>query len=439
MSKQETSLMTTSKSHTRSYYDTKNADFREDFIYENGILIGHFAKNGQCFIDEEFLSLKRKLSQHSLHIPKISILAAHAHQAELHIFLKQSKSNEAIDKPEDISSEEWENFVECWSSLFKIPHCVSKVYGKQDYKWRSSIFSRMYRFLLKEFDEYFEDNRGIEIDMMRDEHGSCNIFLPDVIVVGFQRTKEIRRHFSKLKAYYKNSALEHAFNLGDVLCPFFCSKELGDNGTQFQAENELAIALKACLNCLCKFLGSNFKAKRRVVIGFACVGSMATGYVMRKRDIENHLSEPEFVLQPVDSFNLSILEDLMRLAKFLAAAREMGQDLAREIVERLKRLVASKDERNGNKSPPHPNYITSQRDVSNSEEKKQQSNKRASPDVSPKNSPPKKQKTSDSLSQTNTASKSPSSPTSQIPENISSNDTSDMEVNLEEDHKIFQK
>ena len=324
----------------------------------------------------------------------ISSIPLGAQQSEVLQYMKHSKTSEEVgEKPEGVLDDFWMSFVESWNSLFKVPYLVSKYHGRQDHQWRSGVFSKLYPFVIKDLDEQFEgDCRGVVplsftiSPLSQDHYSSILLFpqlhqlqqqqqlqslsgttaattdvqqqqqqqqqqqmtmhIPNMMTIGVQKTREIRQCLSKLKQLQKNPTIDQKLSLGESFVPFFCSKEMSDRGSQFQAENELALAMKSCLDCQYKCLGSQAKAKRRIVVGMTCVGAIVTGYIMRRKQLSQKAHENDDAIvscmQPIDSFNLCLFDDLMRLAKFLASTKCYGDELVQDVRLRLKQLVSPK-------------------------------------------------------------------------------------------------
>ena len=262
-------------------------------------------------------------------------------------YIKLSKSIELVDQmPESVSSEEWSGMMEAWSGLFKLPQLVAKFTGKLDNAWTRSIFPLLYRYVVRDFESLFEEERSVELHL---PHFSPPPFKPkNVVLVGVEKSREIRQSIHKMRSMYKSVNVDQQFSLGECALPFFCCIEMGDRGSEYQATNELAMVMKAALECQLKFFQSKSAPKKRiVVVGVVSVGHMITGYIMRKRHTSEDKSASVFVMQPLDSFNLGIYDDLLRLAKFLSSVRLFGEDVVNESKIRFKSLASSSQKSEG--------------------------------------------------------------------------------------------
>jgi hypothetical protein len=318
---------------------------------ENNVVVGHFThRSSTCLIDEEFDALKHRLIAHTIQIPRASLQSISSQQSnEITNYIKLSKSSEILEKQTDeVSNDDWSSFVEQWSSLFKIPQMISRLSGKSDNAWMRTVFSRMYKFLLKDFDSQLEECRGIDVTFLN-TNGSSTMKLHNVFVVGLEKNREVRQSLGKLRHIFKSNQVDQQFCMGELMLPFFLSREMSDRGSQFQAENELALAMKACLSCHQKFFVSKSAPKKRIaVIGITCVGSIVTGFIMRKKTVMDPDEVSLYAMQPIDSFNLMVYEDLMRLSKFLASTRSLGEELAQDARVRLKQIISGNNNNNSN-------------------------------------------------------------------------------------------
>src|SRR5690606_9553645 len=98
---------------------------------------------------------------------------------------------------------------------------------------------------------------------------------------------------------------------------------------------------KTFLDCRIGFF-QEAKQSKQFVVGLTCVGALATAYLMRK--IVSDQEETHYVMQPLNTFNLGVYDDLFRLAKFLTAVRGIGEDVVKNVNEKLRILAESGEE-----------------------------------------------------------------------------------------------
>lgn len=203
------------------------------------------------------------------------------------------------------------------------------------------MFCKLYKFLIHDVDNSFEEDRELNIPLLNKTLISSN----GIFVLGMQKNKELRDLFKRAKNKQHASSIElkiSKLSVGGVLLPFFGCQEQGDCGSQFQAENELACALKNFLDCQVVFHG---KEENKFVVGLTCVGSFATAFVMRTlKDEQQKQSGVTYVMQPIDTFNMNLFDDLLKLARFLSAVRRYGQELVDDVFDKLSSLCGDEQE-----------------------------------------------------------------------------------------------
>ncbi|KAL9641422.1 hypothetical protein ABK040_013351 [Willaertia magna] len=305
-----------------------------------------------CFLDGEYQDYKNKLLQQQVTVPKSSLSSVHMNvKKEISNFVKLSKSIQIIDKPNDeINKTEFLFLNETWSQMFKLPQIMLRYSGKHDSFWRGNIFSNLYRFILRDFDMLFDENRELTVTINNTQKKQ----LDGIFYIGLhQKRQEIRELFKLLREnspspsvgiQNQNSYSEiNQLMINGVFLPFFCSKEMNDvNGSQYQAENELALSLKTFLDTQYRLFKTD-KNRKRMVTGLTCVGPMVTAYLMRRFEANNEnnnngAEEYVYIMQPLDSFNLLNFDDVLRCAKYLTSVRKYGADFQLEVKNKLRTM-----------------------------------------------------------------------------------------------------
>ncbi|EFC45909.1 predicted protein [Naegleria gruberi] len=313
-----------------------------------------------CFLDQEYQDCKNRLLMQNFVLPRSSIaLISHQHaRKEVTSFIKVSKSISVLDKPSEelgVSKNEFSYLTDLWGQMFKLPQTMLKYSGKHDSFWRGSIFSNLYRFITRDFEHLFDENRDFQLTNQMEKTKFDGSFF---IGLNHQRNKEIReltRRVSQItspKPMQQPNPLQiEQHFLNGTFLPFFCSRECNDiNGNQFQAENELAIMLKAFLEAQYNFFQqSGAKPRKRFVTGITCVGPLVTCYVMRRfyTLVENYGEEvskksesvePVYIMQSFETFNLSNYDDLLRCAKYMTGVRKFAEVFYNDIRNCLRHI-----------------------------------------------------------------------------------------------------
>nr|CAG4716311.1 unnamed protein product [Naegleria fowleri] len=366
-----------------------------------------------CFLDQDYQDCKTRLLMQSFFLPKASIInISNCGRKEVQNFIKMSKSISVLDKANEevgVGKNEFAYLSDLWNQMFKLPQTMLKYSGKHESFWRGGIFSTLYRFITRDYEHIFDENRDFQCidsgstqdskysgdlitssflsgDIVSNSTNINKMKLDGTFFIGFnhQRNKEIRELTRRMVSALATEAsttrsvilpqttcvasdtivsptsskqqkqfLDQAFQSGTLL-PFFGSCERNDTtGNQYQAENELSLMLKLFLETQYTFfqkLGS--KPKKRFVSGLTCVGPLVTCFVMRRyhtvvESFESDISlkknsssnvEPIYVMQPLDTFNLSNYDDLLRCAKYLTGVRKLGESLFAEVRNALRHL-----------------------------------------------------------------------------------------------------
>lgn len=203
-------------------------------------------------------------------------------------------------------------------NLFKIPQNYIKFCGKSTYTWINNVYSKIYDFLLFENQSNFEQSRNLSLPQYSLDS--------DIFYIGLQRNKEIRELFRDKKGAKE---LIKSMTITEVYLPFFASKESNDKGSIYQLENELSCVLKVFLEKQIEILGNG----TRLVYGSIFIGNLVSIYIMRKKNEENN-----FYLQPLNTFNLSIIDDLLKLQRLLSSIQKFGKEILIEIQNLLTKL-----------------------------------------------------------------------------------------------------
>jgi hypothetical protein len=326
--------------------DTNHTEFRADLMHDHHVHIGHFSRNGISFFDEEYTNIKRRANTYQLHIPKQSFQnVSGIVQKEVQNFTRIYKSVEIQDNPsEGQPIDEFNSFIDIWSNLIKIPQLIPKYAGKNENMWRTGIFAHIYRFLIREYDTLFEEDRDLGTSHLVPQ-------INNLMLVGMQKTKDLRALLSKHRTAFQQHPsmpnMETMLLQGEVILPFFACKEACDKAMQFQAENELACALKKLSEAQIKFFAfGSSQQRKRMLLGLTLVGPTATSYIMRRKFINEGLVEDSgkeenmlFCMQPMESYNLNTYDDLIKLVGFLFFVRKHGEENYKEIGNKLKSMI----------------------------------------------------------------------------------------------------